>query len=114
VRVRVTAPPLITAACHCTGCQRMSASAFSLSVAIPSDGFAVTQGEPVIGGLHGDLQHFFCGWCMSWMFTRVDGMDFVNLRSPMLDDAGWMVPFIETVSADGGLSPTARRIRQAR
>jgi hypothetical protein len=48
------------------------------------------------------------------MFTRVDGMDFVNLRSPMLDDAGWMVPFIETVSADGGLSPTARRIRQAR
>ena len=32
VRLRVEAPPLITMACHCTGCQRMSASAFSLTV----------------------------------------------------------------------------------
>jgi hypothetical protein len=37
--------PLLTMACHCTGCQRMSASAFSLSVAVPSAGFAVKTGE---------------------------------------------------------------------
>jgi len=42
VRVKVTAAPLITMACHCTGCQRMSASAFSLSAAIPTPGFEVT------------------------------------------------------------------------
>ena len=48
-----TAPPLLTMACHCTGCQRMTGSAFSLSAAFPSDGFTVTQGDPVIGGLHG-------------------------------------------------------------
>ena len=51
-RVRMSAAPLISATCHCTGCQRMSASAFSLTLAIPMGGFEVTQGKPVIGGLH--------------------------------------------------------------
>ena len=97
VRIRVTAPPMVTGACHCTGCQRMSASAFSLSVAIPADGFAVIQGEPVIGGLHGPTRHYFCPHCMSWMFTRPEGMDwFVNVRSTMLDHAKELAPFVET------------------
>ncbi len=101
VRVRVSAPPMLTMACHCTGCQRMSASAFSLSIAIPTGGLDVTQGEPVIGGLHGDAHHYFCPWCMSWMFTRMEGLDeFVNLRAPMLDDAGWVVPFVETCTSE--------------
>ncbi|WP_085025405.1 GFA family protein [Ensifer aridi] len=102
VRVKVTAPPLLTMACHCTGCQRMTASAFSLSVAIPSEGFAVTRGEPVISGLHGATRHYFCPHCMSWMFTRPEGMDwFVNLRATMLDDASWFTPFIETWTSEG-------------
>ena len=97
VRIRVSAPPMVTMACHCTGCQRMSASAFSLSVAIPAQGFAVTAGEPVIGGLHGPTRHYFCPHCMSWMFTRPEGMDwFVNVRSTMLDDPARLAPFVET------------------
>jgi len=97
VRVRVSAPPMMAGACHCTGCQRMSASAFSLSVAIPAEGFAVIQGEPVIGGLHGATRHYFCPHCMSWMFTRPEGLDWlVNLRSPMLDQAKELAPFVET------------------
>ncbi|WP_245768641.1 GFA family protein [Stigmatella aurantiaca] len=89
--------PLLTMACHCTGCQRMSSSAYSLSAAIPSSGFEILQGEPVIGGLHGEHRHFFCGYCMTWMFTRPNGMDwFVNLRPTMLDDPRWFTPFIET------------------
>ena len=101
VRFRISAPPLVTGACHCTGCQRMTASAFSLSAAIPSDGFSVTAGEPVIGGLHGATHHYFCPHCMSWMFTRPEGMDwFVNLRPTMLDDPGWFIPFIETWTSE--------------
>jgi hypothetical protein len=96
VRLRVTRPPLLAAACHCTGCQSMSASAFSLSLAIPADGFAVTRGETVLGGLGGNM-HQFCPACMTWMFTRPPGMDwFVNLRPTMLDAHLWFVPFIET------------------
>jgi hypothetical protein len=101
VRLRISASPLLTMACHCTGCQRMTASAYSLSVAIPSEGFSVIKGEPVIGGLHGATRHFFCPHCMSWMFTRAEGMDwFVNLRPTMLDDPRWFVPFIETFTSE--------------
>jgi hypothetical protein len=101
VRVRVSAAPMMSGACHCTGCQRMSASAFSLSVAIPADGFAVIAGEPTIGGLHGATRHYFCPHCMTWMFTRPEGMDwFVNLRTTMLDNAGMLPPFVETYTAE--------------
>lgn len=101
VRLRISAPPLLTMACHCTGCQKMSASAYSLSVAIPSAGFAVLQGEPVLGGLRKGTQHFFCPSCLSWMFTRPEGMDwFVNVRPTMLDDPSWFTPFVETWTSE--------------
>ena len=96
VRVRVSAPPLLTSACHCEGCQKMTASAFSLSIAIPEEGFAVIAGETELGGLHGEARHHFCGWCKAWMFTRLEAVGpFVNLRAPVLDDHAWFVPFVE-------------------
>ena len=61
----------------------------------------VAKGEPVIGGLHGTTKHYFCPHCMSWMFTRPEGMDwFVNLRATMLDDPSWFTPFIETWTSE--------------
>jgi hypothetical protein len=96
IRFEVTAPPLLSSACHCSGCQRMTASAFSLSLGIPDEGFALTAGEPVIGGIHGATRHYFCSRCMSWLFTRPEGMDdFVNVRASMLDEHSWFVPFVE-------------------
>ncbi|WP_313192653.1 GFA family protein [Shinella zoogloeoides] len=101
VKIRISAPPLLTMACHCTGCQRMSASAYSLSAAIPSEGFAVTAGEPVVAGASREAGHHFCPDCMTWMFTRPAGMDFfVNVRPTMLDDTGWFRPFIETYTSE--------------
>jgi hypothetical protein len=101
VRLKITAPPILTMACHCSGCQKMSSSAYSLSAAIPADGFSVTDGDPVIGGLHGAARHYFCPHCMSWMFTRPEGMDwFVNLRPTMLDDPSGFSPFIETFTSE--------------
>ncbi len=103
IQLRISASPILTMACHCSGCQRMSASAYSLSAAIPTGGFEVTRGEPVLGGLRNpDLRHFFCPSCMTWMFTRPPEIvtrflpEFVNVRPTMLDDASWCSPFIET------------------
>lgn len=97
VRVEVSAPPLIAMACHCRGCQKMSSSAFSLSVAIPVAGFRVVAGEPVIGGLHGATKHYFCPHCLTWMYSRPDRLDFlVNLRTTMLDRPELFAPFVET------------------
>lgn len=101
VRFRVDAQPLLTMACHCRGCQRMSASAFSLNVAVPSIGFSVTNGETVIGGLHGEnTHHHHCDRCKGWLFTRFEPeMGFVNVRATMLDDATWFVPFVEAYTS---------------
>ena len=101
VRFSVGAPALMTMACHCTGCQRMTGSAYSLGAMVPAEALTVLAGEPVIGGLHGATRHLFCPHCMSWLFTRPAGMDwFVNLRPTMLDDTGWYSPFIETFTSE--------------
>ena len=98
VKFEVSAKPMITMACHCTGCQKMTSSAFSLSSLFQRAAFSITSGTPVIGGLHdSSTQHFFCGHCMSWLFTHLEGLDdFVNVRSTMLDDSRIYKPFIET------------------
>ena len=98
VRLSMTKPAILTAACHCRGCQKMSASSYSLTLMLPEDGLTVTAGEPVLGGLKGDtVRHFFCPSCMTWIFSkpqRVPG--YVNLRATMLDDTSDIAPFIET------------------
>ena len=102
LRFRISEAPMLTMACHCTGCQKMSASAYSLSVAVPANGFEVIQGEPVTGGLHGEqISHQHCDWCKSWVFTRLPPeMGFVNVRATMLDDTSWSAPFIETYRSE--------------
>lgn len=95
-RLRLSKPPMITMACHCTGCQKMTSSAFSLSAAFPSDGFEVVSGEPVPGGLRKDVEHYFCPDCMTWVFSRMPGMDwFVNVRSTLLDEPARFAPYVE-------------------
>lgn len=102
LRFAVTEPPLLSSACHCSGCQTMASSAFSLTLTVPASGFRVTQGEPVVGGLHGPVaQHFFCSHCMSWVFTRAEGADwFVNVRPTMLDEHRGFEPFVEMATAE--------------
>lgn len=101
VEIEMSKAPICTAACHCRGCQKMSSSAFSLTAMVPADGFAVTKGETVIGGVHGpELQHNFCDHCKTWMFTRIAGVDwFVNVRPTMFDDTDWFRPFMETYTS---------------
>jgi len=102
VRFRVSAPPLFTAVCHCTGCQRMTGGAYSTTLAVPEGGFAVTEGETVIGGLHGErLHHRHCDRCKSWLFTSfTPATGFVNVRATMLDDPRWFTPFVENYTSE--------------
>ena len=102
VQMQVTAAPVITMACHCRGCQRMSSSAFSLSAMVPAAAFAVTSGTVEKGGAHTDgLDHYCCPNCKSWLFTRIGGVDdLVNVRPTMFDDPAWSEPFMETMTAE--------------
>jgi len=97
VRFETTGEPLLTMACHCTGCQHMSASAFSLSEGYSSGDFRLVRGEPVIGGIHGATRHYHCDYCKSWLYTEPEGVaDFVNVRSTMFDKVRTEPPFVET------------------
>lgn len=102
LRFRVTGMPLVTGVCHCLGCQRMTASAFSTMLTLPADALEIMAGKPVLGGLHSDqARHHHCAWCKSWLFTLLPPeFGAVNVRATMLDDAGWFVPFIETQTAE--------------
>jgi hypothetical protein len=75
----------------------MTASVFATTLTIPADALEVTLGEPVVGGLHGELaRHHHCDWCKSWVFTNLPpAFDAVNVRAMMLDDPSWFVPFME-------------------
>lgn len=97
VTMKVKGRPLMTMACHCKGCQRMTASAFSLSALFPDQTVEIAGLEPVIGGMHGELRHHFCPHCLSWIFTRAEMLGpLINIRATMLDGAADLPPFIET------------------
>lgn len=99
IRFEITAPPMLTMACHCKGCQRMTGGPYSLSVAVPPEGFRVTKGEPVIGGVGDPAVHHHCPHCLSWVFTRPQMAPFVNVRIPMLDDPSGLEPFVDTYTS---------------
>lgn len=101
VEIEVSAPPFMTMACHCRGCQRMTSSAFSLTMMVPAAALRVTRGETVRGGIGGPMgDHRFCDRCKSWLFTRFEGQDFVNVRPTMFDRPDWSRPFAEVQTAE--------------
>jgi hypothetical protein len=97
VKMRITAPPLISMACHCRGCQRLTSGPYSLTLMLQKSGFEV-EGATEIGALHkSDMQHHFCPHCKNWVFSdgaRIPGL--VNFRSTMLEDVSWVAPFVES------------------
>ena len=102
VNFEVSGVPLLTLACHCTGCQKMSASAFALTDTYPAAAFKLTQGETVIGGIHGPTRHHHCDYCKSWVFTEPEGLsDIVNVRSTLFDEPDREPPFVEIFVAEG-------------
>ncbi|MFK7838570.1 MAG: GFA family protein [Sulfitobacter sp.] len=99
VNVHITAPPLLTVACHCDGCQKFSASAYSLTTMFPSDSVTCT-GDVIQGGLRSEGRaHFFCASCLNFIYSRIAGADDrINLRTSVLHEAASFVPFVELMT----------------
>jgi hypothetical protein len=115
VRFELAADPLLTMACHCRGCQRLTGGAYSLSTLYLRAAFRVTEGsdQVVRGGLQGEHGQFHCAFCKCWLFTEPNGLDdFVNVRTAMLDDPPQDRPFIALNLAEGfewAATPAAHR-----
>lgn len=102
VKMRITAPPLIAMACHCRGCQKLTSGPYSLTLMLPASGFDVLEGETELGGLHrAESAHHFCAYCKNWLYTDgFVGGQFVNFRPAMLEDASWVVPYVESWTSE--------------
>jgi hypothetical protein len=100
VRYTVTEAPKFSLACHCTDCQQLSSSAFSLGLAVGESGFAITQGEPrcwTKTGASGKPSHqYSCGICGGWTHTRPEASaGAVVVRPSTLDNHHWFAPVAE-------------------
>ncbi|HCK83276.1 MAG TPA: aldehyde-activating protein [Hyphomonadaceae bacterium] len=102
VKMRVTEAPAVATACHCKACQKLSSGPYSLTLLLPAAGFEVIEGATEIGGLHSpDVRHHYCPHCKSWVYTTATALaGFVNFRATMLEDASWVMPFVDMQIAD--------------
>ena len=97
LRYHVTAAPLFTLACHCTDCRQMTASAYSLGMAVPRTGFALTHGQPREHAKTADsgatsVRHV-CPQCGTWTHTTTESSpDAVVVRPSSLDERRWFRP----------------------
>jgi hypothetical protein len=97
IRYEVTGEPLFSLACHCTDCQHLSASAFSLGLAVAEGAFALAQGEPrrwTRTGSSGRPSHWFtCDACGTWTHTIAESAaGLVIVRPTSLDEHRWFRP----------------------
>ncbi|MDP4026219.1 GFA family protein [Methylobacterium sp. NEAU 140] len=101
VRLRASGRPLVTSACHCTGCRRMTGGPYSLGAIYAANAVVVEAGETrAIGADHG-AGHQGCPRCASWVFSRPREVDdIVVVRSPLFEDAAAFPPFMETCTSD--------------
>ena len=102
VRYRVTQAPGFTFACHCTDCQQLSASAFSLGMVVLKEGFSVTEGDDAIhcwskiGSSGKESRQFTCAVCSGWLYTQADSAAaFTIVRPTTLDDHRWVKPIAQ-------------------
>ena len=99
VRVSIAAPPMLTLICHCRDCQKLTASAYSLTTRFPEDSFSRT-GNFIVGGLKfiGHVHHF-CKSCLNFIYPEIGEENRrINLSTSILDEAAFFEPFVELMS----------------
>jgi hypothetical protein len=95
IRYAVTEAPLLVNTCHCTDCQRLTGSAFSLGVVVSESAFRLAGIAPRplqrtvdCGRLN---TRFVCPDCASWVCCQPrDGL--MRFRAGTLDDTSWLRP----------------------
>jgi len=71
VRYEITQAPQMVYTCHCTNCQRMTSSAFSMAVVLPPDAFRLITGEPKGVQRTADSGRVITRWiCPKWVLDR--------------------------------------------
>ena len=97
VRYECSAEPLGTAICHCTHCQKVSGSAFSVNVVVPAPSLT-WQGQSLAsyadkGESGKPLSRKFCRNCGSSLATETEALPgAIIIKAGSLDDKSWLKP----------------------
>ncbi len=101
VTYEVVSQPIVTIACHCADCQKLSASAFSISIVLPRDGLRVLTGElkswerPTAAG--GTAICWFCPDCGNRVFHENPAApQMIRLKPGGLEDTSQIEPMAHT------------------
>ena len=97
IRYEASVDPERTAICHCTDCQRLTGSAYRVSVPADEGSFRLTSGEPSIYVKAGDSgsrrAQAFCARCGSPLYTYdADHPTVFGLRVGCIDERAALVP----------------------
>lgn len=97
VRYEVRVEPFTIVVCHCTICQRRTGSAFSISMPVAREGFALTEGVTITRDLPGGsgalLTQHFCENCLVRTHTEPHvNRAVVYVRPGTLDERSWIRP----------------------
>ncbi|CUH51906.1 GFA family protein [Shimia marina] len=99
IKITVDSEPILTLACHCQDCQKLTASAFSMTAMLPTEATSI-EGQLTSGGLRGtEKTHYFCKSCLSFIYTQMHyAPERVNLRTAMLQELSCNAPFVELMT----------------
>ena len=96
VRYEIDAEPLTVIACHCTQCQRQSASAFGMTAPVPRAALRITEGKPAhwsrIAESGNELGAAFCPDCGVRLYHEPANKAFLNVKAGTFDDTSWTQP----------------------
>jgi hypothetical protein len=95
IRYEISEAPRLVYTCHCTECQHLTSSAFSIALAVAS--FRLTGDEPQPLESTADSGRVKIRWvcpvCGCWLFsTGKPGDGLHRVRAGTLDDTSWLRP----------------------
>lgn len=97
LRYELSAPPLMIYNCHCSNCQKITGSAFTISATIFESALRFTNGAPKRTLWRADSGNerygLFCGDCGSRICNgQAAAPGVLSLRAGTLDDTSWVEP----------------------
>lgn len=97
LRYELSVPPLMIYNCHCTNCQKITGSAFTVAATVLEGALAFTKGAPKRVSWKADSGNerfgLFCGECGSRIANgQAPTNGLLSLRAGTFDDTSWVEP----------------------
>ena len=89
IRFEGTETPVMKAQCHCRECQYISGGGPNFFMAVPEDGYIITQGTPATfsrSDIENPRTRQFCSTCGTHLTTLLPGRPLTIVKVGTLDD----------------------------